>query len=261
MVADTENLQASPGAAEETVAPEPAKPEASEAEAVAGDLGAKPEDHANPFPEVSFDIPRPFLTLAQAARLLGKSLRALERSVLGKWGNKLPDGWRARKIPTEKGFEWRIIPPPGFRLRQVSAPDSDGRDGHLSEQEIPGPVATPSASEYAGDRRRPSWPAGLQSVDRPSIIIDRSEEVEYLLRELIQAQKQLSEERRLRLEDLRLITQMQGSLRLLETRASETTQLKGDLTVAQQELRLLRQNYTELLSLPWWKRLFRPKSP
>lgn len=202
------------------------------------------------FPEPSFDIPRPFLTLEQAASLLGKSLRALERSILGKWGNKLPDGWSARKIPTEKGSEWRILPPPGFRLRQVG--EGNGEDG--GEYSLEASDEQSQAFSYAAEKRKPAWP---QSIDRPSIIIDRSEEVEYLLRELVQSQKQLSEERRLRMEDLRVITQMQGSMRLLEVRANETSSLKEDLATAQQEMRLLKEQYLELLNQPWWKRIFR----
>src|SRR5262245_33800277 len=69
----------------------------------------------------TFDIPRPMLTIQQAASFLGKSVRALETSLLGRWGNKLPDGWSSRKIKTDRGDEWRIIPPPGFRVRSHSA--------------------------------------------------------------------------------------------------------------------------------------------
>lgn len=200
------------------------------------------EDHGKINHEASFDIPRPFLTLEQAAAFLGKSIRAIERAILGKWGNKLPQGWSAKKIPTGRGLEWRIIPPPGFRLRQPGAGSQKDSGGTAS-----------SAEALAGERKQ-GW---LQSVDHPSIIIDRSEEVEYLLRELVMSQKQVSEERRLRMEDLRLITQMQTSMRLLEVRASETSQLKSELSVAQQELRSLKEQYLELLNMPWWKRLFR----
>lgn len=202
-----------------------------------------PGQSLEPEPPETVEIPRPFLTLEQAAGVLGKSLRALERSILGKWGNKLPEGWSARKMKTENGWQWRILPPPGFRLRQSQSPA-----GTLSNEA--------SASEFTApveDKRR-EW---LQTIERPTIIIDRSEEVEHLLRELLQSQKQLSEERRLRMEDMRLITQLQSSMRLLESKATETASLKDELACAQKELSMLRQNYQELASLPWWKRLFR----
>jgi len=200
--------------------------------------------------ESSYDIPRPFLTLKQAAVILGKSLRTLERSILGKWGNKLPDGWTARKVQTEGGSEWRILPPPGFRLRQV---DPEREDGAFEGETDQGQ----SIAHHAFGPERRSWPVERHSVDRPAIIIDRSEEVERLLRELLQAQKQVAEERRLRMEDLRLITQLQGSMRLLEVRATETASLKAELATANRELRELKEQYVELLSQPWWKRLFR----
>ncbi len=196
--------------------------------------------------EGSFEIPRPFLTIEQAAAILGKSLRALERSILGKWGNKLPEGWSARKISTDRGQEWRIVPPPGFRLRQAGS--EEGAEAGSEQEE------TAASFLLGSEKRKPAWP---QSLDRPSIIIDRSEEVEYLLRELVASQKQLSEERRLRMEDLRVITQMQGSMRLLEVRANETSKLKEDLITAQQELKILKDQYVALANLPWWKRIFR----
>ncbi len=240
MVAETEKAATSPDSKE--IAPAIGNSTSERPEA-AREAESKQPDSS------SFDIPRPFLTLEQAATILGKSLRALERSILGRWGNKLPDGWAARKIPTEKGLEWRIVPPPGFRLRQVNNVEEDGQAEYgteLSEESL--------ASFNSGDKRKAAWP---QSVDRHAIIIDRSEEVEYLLRELVQSQKQLSEERRLRMEDLRLITQMQGSMRLLETRASETSKLKDEFSAAQQELKLVKDQYLELLNQPWWKRIFR----
>ena len=56
------------------------------------------------------------LNLKDAAYLLGKSMRALERSLSGKWGNKLPDGWSAKKIIVNDSEEWQIMPPAGFNL-------------------------------------------------------------------------------------------------------------------------------------------------
>lgn len=240
MVAETERSSTSPDSKE--TAPDPGNRTSEQPETALEAKSKQPENS-------SFDIPRPFLTLEQAATILGKSLRALERSILGRWGNKLPDGWAARKIPTEKGLEWRIVPPPGFRLRQANSSAEEVQAEYGSE------LSDESLASYSGggDKRKAAWP---QSVDRHAIIIDRSEEVEYLLRELVQSQKQLSEERRLRMEDLRLITQMQGSMRLLETRASETNKLKDEFSAAQQELKLLKDQYLALLNQPWWKRIF-----
>lgn len=44
-----------------------------------------------------YDVPRPALTLDEASYILGKSIRAIERSIHGKWGNRLPEGWQAEK--------------------------------------------------------------------------------------------------------------------------------------------------------------------
>jgi len=233
---------------------------AAKAEALAAKaegLAARVESQLSQESEAqSFDIPRPALTLRQAAAILGKSLRSLERSVLGKWGNKLPDGWSARKVKGEEGSEWRIIPPAGFRLRQVTATAVEGGQEderqYLDEGELPLAGLIRSA-----DRPRLPWRPESQTIDSPTIVIDRSEEVERLLRDLLQAQKSLSEERRLRMEDLRLINQMQGSMRLLEVRENETAKLKEELRAAQQEMQILKQDYLRFLSLPWWKRVFK----
>lgn len=208
---------------------------------------SQPEGPGGPATE----IPRPALTLRQAAAILGKSLRTLERSLLGRWGNKLPDGWTARKLETDKGTEWRIIPPPGFRVRQMASEGSDNESYESSRDENDA-----SYLKSVSDRRRLPWQAENQSLDHPTIVIDRSDEVEHLLRELLQTQKQLSEERRLRMEDLRLMTQMQSSMRLLEDRASETSKLKDALGEARQEFEQLKVQYIEVLNTPWWKRLF-----
>jgi hypothetical protein len=192
--------------------------------------------------ETSFEVPRPSLTLREAAAILGKSLRSLERSILGKWGNKLPAGWSARKVDTESGQEWRIVPPAGFRLRHIfqDTPESDEK----SEDKAP-----------ESKRRLPRHVGS--SIESPAIVIDRTDEVENLLRELLQVQRQLSEERRLRMEDLRLITQMQGSMRLLETNANETERLKGELVMVKNEFQALKVDYLAVVNTPWWKRLFR----
>lgn len=154
------------------------------------ETGTNPETNVNEIPqeaapEPGFEIPRPTLTLREAAAIMGKSLRSLERSILGKWGNKLPAGWSARKVETDSGQEWRIIPPPGFRLRHIF---SDANEIAESNDEMEKPVET---------KRR--LPRQLNSsIESPAIVIDRTDEVENLLRELLQVQRQLSEERRLR---------------------------------------------------------------
>lgn len=204
----------------------------------------------------SFDIPRPLLTIQQAAVLLGKSVRALERSLLGRWGNKLPEGWSARKVKTESGDDWRIVPPPGFRLRsQQSAA------GQLHE------TASERGQAYSANEEqslnsayfmpaRKNYYRSEHSFEQPTIVIDRSEEVEHLLRELLSTQKALSEERRLHMEDLRIVAQLQGSMRLLETNAAENSRTKTELETARQQLEELKQEYNEVLRMPWWKRLF-----
>jgi hypothetical protein len=199
-----------------------------------------------------YEIPRPFLTITQAASILGKSLRAIERSIIGRFGNKLPEGWNARKIKTDKGDEWRIIPPPGFRVKQFT--QSSTTTNNTSEDEL---VLSDGEIENMLKTQKMPWRMENHSIEHPSIVIDRSEEVEYLLRELVGTQKALSEERRLHMEDLRLITQLQGSMRLLEINANEQSKIKSELELAKDELKQLKQNYTELLNLPWWKRIFK----
>ncbi|MBX9668093.1 MAG: hypothetical protein K2X93_10765, partial [Candidatus Obscuribacterales bacterium] len=90
-----------------------------------------------------------------------------------------------------------------------------------------------------------------------TIVIDRSDEVERLLRELAEVHKELAVERRARLDDLRLISDMQSSMRLLEMKSSQTSTLKEELALATTTLKEHRLQYQEFLSLPWWKRLFR----
>lgn len=206
----------------------------------------------------AYEVPRPFLTLQQAAAILGKSLRTLERSVSGRWGNKLPEGWLARKLRTEHGDEWRILPPPGFRVK-MSAPSSaterateydtepyNNENFDIGSTNLPEPPA----------RRRQQWRPERHTLDHPAIVIDRTEEVESLLRDLVAAQRALAEERRLHLEDLRVISQLQSSMRLLETNSIEQSKLKTELEAAKLELNDLRDKYNEQLNLPWWRRLF-----
>ena len=202
----------------------------------------------------SYEVPRPFLTVQQAAAVLGKSMRSIERSLLGRWGNKLPEGWVARKIRTENGDEWRILPPQGFRVKlgtpgtefDTTAGEPDMFD-HRNNSHNPQDQA----------RRRQQWLPERHSIDQPAIVIERTEEVEYLLRELVAAQKALSEERRLHLDDMRMINQMQTSMRLLEVNAVEQSKVKAELDAHKRELIEYKEKYNRLLSSPWWKRIFK----
>jgi hypothetical protein len=90
-----------------------------------------------------------------------------------------------------------------------------------------------------------------------TIVIDRSDEVEKLLRELANVQKELSEERRQHMEDMRLMSQMQNNLRLLEVHATQTSELKEDLKIAQKLLTEHKKEYQAYLALPWWKKIFK----
>lgn len=217
---------------------------------------AKPAQYTDGY---AYEVPRPFLTLNQAASILGKSLRTLERSLLGRWGNKLPDGWVARKIRTERGEEWRILPPPGFRVRHLQQnPENNDAAAFVEPERIEG-VPMPARTidqEMQINKRKQTWRPQHHTMDQPTIVIDRSEEVEHLLRELVTVQHSLSEERRLHLEDMRLITQMQGSMRLLEVNAAEQARAKAELEAARNELSELKEQYSRLINLPWWKRLF-----
>ncbi len=226
------------------------------------ELPAPPEEAQE---AVFYDVPRPFLTLKQAGQVLGKSIRALERSISGRWGNKLPDGWQARKLQTSSGDEWRIIPPPGFRVRQVAAAGTAFDTAQQpSEHAAAGNAEETTQRFYSSSfesttRRKLPWRTSQNGFEQPTIVIDRSDEVEHLLRELCSTQKALSEERRLHLEDMRMIAQLQGSMRLLETNANENRRVKDELDKAKQELQELKDNYNRLLNLSWWQRLFGQK--
>ncbi len=198
----------------------------------------------------TFDMYRPQLTMQQAATLLGKSVRALERSLSGRWGNKLPEGWSARKVKTEHGEEWRIIPPAGFKVR------SNRQETEKAIQEILSfdPTKSPSSNPLEMIDFSPA--VSKRGQETPTIVIDRSEDVELLLRELLSVQKALSEERRLHMEDLRTVAQLQSSMRLIECNAAENSNAKAQLLTTQQELENLRLEYDRIASLPWWKRLF-----
>lgn len=119
-----------------------------------------------------------------------------------------------------------------------------------------GPVSDQST------RRNRNELAGIVDADieHATIVIDRSDEVEKLLRELANSQKELAEQRRMHLDDLRLMQEMQRSMLLLEVNAKETGELKQDLSYAQQALKEHRSQYQAFLALPWYKKLFR-KTP
>ncbi len=90
-----------------------------------------------------------------------------------------------------------------------------------------------------------------------TIVIDRSDEVEKLLRELANVQKELSEERRQHMDDMRLMNQLQNNMRLLEVNATQTSELKEDLKIAQKLLTEHKKEYQAYLALPWWKKIFK----
>lgn len=223
----------------------PGTMEASQAQPFAEDVSFT---EANVEPPKAAESPR-MLTMQEAAAFLGKSVRALERSLLGRWGNKLPEGWSARKVRTERGEEWRIIPPPGFRIRsgqKLEQENVESASTSIAQQnEWLQDLSTVKRAIYRND-----------SVDQPTIVIDRSEEVERLLRELLATQKTLSEERRLHMEDLRIVAQLQGSMRLLESSANESSRAKSELETTRRELETLKTEYNQMLRRPWWKRLF-----
>jgi len=245
-------------------------------------------------PVLVYDVPRPALTIDEAATILGKSIRAIERGISGKWGNRLPEGWKARKMKIDGEDEWRIIPPPSFRIRHSKS--GTPRTEVMTEKTIEKPAPAP-AQPASSSRPTPSdEPLGLRetaenllgfsfnsliqtagkkaktelaraaeyamesNMEHPTIVIDRSDEVERLLRQLNEVQKELSDERREHLEDLRLLAEMQSSMRLLELKSSQTASLKDELVEVTRTLQEHRRQYQEFLALPWWKRLFR-KAP
>lgn len=215
----------------------------------------------------SYEVPRPFLTMNQAAGLLGMTLRSIERSLAGRWGSKLPDGWLARKIKTSGGDEWRILPPPGFRVKLTGGTTCDTTDTSETMSEPPNQAPAPpisgsfappppeAQSYYTNAKRKQPWRPERHTLDQPTIVIDRSEEIEHLLKELVSAKSALAEERRLHLEDLRVISQLQGSLRLLEVHSVEQARVKTELEAAKNELTEWKEKYNQLISKPWWRKL------
>ncbi len=294
----------------------------------------------------SYEVPRPWLTVDQAASMLGRSTRGVERSILGRWGNHLPEGWAARRVRIDGVEEWRIIPPPGFRIkhsrRETNRREARAENQNHHQREEPGenhiedveasplsgmaettrdqqseklaentatksqerkmaPTPNPAVAAPSSPNEPFSLEKFLQSagkmaqkelasfglavgpvneprrnratrsnnelagiidadIEHATIVIDRSDEVEKLLRELANTQKELAEQRRMHLDDLRLMQEMQRSMLLLEVNAKETGELKQDLSYAQQALKEHRSQYQAFLALPWYKRLFR-KTP
>lgn len=296
----------------------------------AEDAESEPEE-AYEYSDWSYETPRPWLTIKEAASMLGRSPKAVERSIAGRWGNHLPEGWTARKVRIDGSTEWRVIPPVGFRIKhsrrsetqetivQEEIPEQEILEQDIPEQEIvptksdlqselenlkkekedltrksaqaskpanatssvsSSNTSTPFsfgfdslekivqsaaqmaqkelASFMAGPERTTSvnLPAVTRQSEPTTIVIDRSDEVEKLLRELADVQRELALERKAHLEDMRLINEMQSSMRLLEDNARETRELKDDLLMAQTALLAHKKQYQEFLELPWWKRLF-----
>lgn len=163
------------------------------------------------------------LDLKEASFALGKSMRALERSLTGKWGNRLPDGWSARKHLINGVEDWRVYPPAGFNLDLLHEKQTAPR---------------------------------VQIKPRNGLAVWKKEQgVVSVLKELAAVHRELADERRSHVEDLRLLHEAQASMRLLQCNANETAQLKEELLLAQKDLISLKNEYQALLKMPWWKRL------
>lgn len=184
------------------------------------------------------------LNLKDAAFALGKSMRALERSLVGKWGNKLPDGWTARKIIVDNNEEWQITPPPGFNLQALTEHNRESEQKIVENDRETSRETAPSTT-----RQIISKAASKFAFAKPMMEL-------HLLRELAATHKELSDERRAHLEDLRALSELQSSMRLLQNNAVETAKLKEELLEAQKDLIALKNQYQEVLNMPWWKRIF-----
>ncbi|MDX2106422.1 MAG: hypothetical protein SFY67_08470 [Candidatus Melainabacteria bacterium] len=221
----------------------------------------------------SYDVPRPALTVEEAAGILGKSVAAIERGITGKWGNKLPEGWKARKMKLDGEVEWRILPPPGFRIRRSTSNITKPKMETPSEvqetkNQAPSGKSTLdfgfslekllSVGKKAGNElvkvAETAMENGLEQ--HPTIVIDRASDVEKLLRELADTQKELATERLMHLEDLRQMQDMANSMRLLEMRGTQTQILKEELEDARKLLKDHKERYEAYVALPWWKKLF-----
>ncbi len=229
----------------------------------------------------SYEVPRPALTIEEAAGILGKSVKAIERSISGRWGNRLPEGWKARRMKMDGELEWRILPPPGFRIRRSTSNQS------MQPQETKKEMTTETTSKESGKTTETTAPkstydfafslekllsagkkAGNELVkvaenamensyeQHPTIVIDRASDVEKLLRELADTQKELATERLMHLDDLRQMHEMASSMRLLEMRGTQTQILKEELEDARQALKAHKERYEAYVALPWWKKIF-----
>lgn len=188
-------------------------------------------------PELSVEAgrgPEP-LSLKEAALILGKSIRALERSLSGKWGNKLPDGWSAIRRMVGDQEEWQILPPSDFRYEHIlSALRHKEKESNLQRIQ-PEDMLRPLRAQFESNELKQNG----------------------LLRELAYANKELAEQRKVHLEDLRTLLELQSSMRLLEVNSGETAKLKTELLEAQKDLVCLREQYKQFFGLPWWKRIFK----
>jgi hypothetical protein len=215
-----------------------------------------------------YEIPRPWLTLQEAASIMGRSQRALERSIIGRWGNKLPAGWSARHVTIDGQAEWRIIPPPGFRIKrthkstnEINTEDAsvtqpkEQKDQNFSLEKLFNTIGTSIGTSVKNQLQTASGSIDAE-ITPATIVIDRSDEVEKLLRELSDTRQELAEQRKMHMDDLRLLHEMQTSMRLLEVNAIETSTLKKELIEAQQMLIEHKQRYERFASLPWYKKLF-----
>jgi len=219
----------------------------------------------------SYDVPRPALTVEEAAGILGKSVAAIERSIAGKWGNKLPEGWKARKMKLDGEVEWRILPPAGFRIRRPTSNITREQESMTSSTTKSQDTHTKSSLDFgfafekllsvgkkAGNELAKVAENAMESgyEQHPTIVIDRASDVEKLLRELADTQKELATERLMHLEDLRHMQEMSNSMRLLEMRGTQTQILKEELVEAQKLLKEHKERYEAYVTLPWWKKLF-----
>lgn len=225
----------------------------------------------------SYDVPRPALTVEEAAGILGKSVRAIERSIAGKWGNRLPEGWKARKMKLDGEVEWRILPPAGFRIRRstsnITRPkiETEEQESMTSSTQPKSQDSTKSTLDF-GLTLEKLFSAGKKAGNElvkvaenamengyeqhPTIVIDRASDVEKLLRELADTQKELATERMMHIEDLRQMHEMATSMRLLEMRGTQTQILKEELEDARNLLKAHKERYEAYVTLPWWKKLF-----
>ena len=236
-------------------------------------LESELEPELEPESDLDYEIPRPWLTLAEASSIMGRSRRALERSILGRWGNKLPAGWTARHVSIDGQAEWRIIPPPGFRIKRTHTSNSEPtiedakvtqqekqkeqKDHEFSLEKLFNTIGSSIGTTVKNQLQTASSNISVDAEITPAtIVIDRSDEVEKLLRELSDTRQELADQRKMHMDDLRLMHEMQTSMRLLEVNAVETSTLKRELIEAQQMLIEHKQRYDRFVSLPWYKKVF-----